>query len=131
MMKDMNYYNSFGYRLSIPFKRMWFKFLLKRGRLIKVDERHRGIGKTYMMIEMAIKHDIPIIAGSQQQMDAIKRNGNPCDVYGFAKGFTKNVLGKEFPNGILIDESVDPELIPELEARFTIRGGFIQNYGKK
>lgn len=129
-MKDMNYYNSFGYRLSIPFKRMWFRFLLSRNKLIKVDDRHRGVGKTYMMIERAIKYDIPIIAGSQQHMDLIKRNGNPCDVYGFAKGYTKGVLSMKFPNGILIDESVDPELIPELQARFKIRGGFIQNYRK-
>lgn len=82
-----------------------------------------------MMIDKAIKYDIPIIVGNQQRINAIKRNGNPCEVFGFAKGFTKGVLGQEFPNGILIDESVDPELIPKLKARFKIRGGFIQNYG--
>jgi hypothetical protein len=98
-------------------------------KLILVDERHRGIGKTYMMIERAIKHDIPIIAGNQPTIDSIKRLANVVEVYGFAPNFTKSVIGKQFPNGVLIDESVKPELIPELQARFKIRGGFIQNYG--
>lgn len=128
-MKDLEYYNSFWYRFTRPIKRAWFKFLFSRDKLIKVDDRHRGIGKTYMMIEKSIKYNIPIIAGSQQQMDLIKRNGNPCEVYGFAKNFTKGVLSQQFPNGVIIDESVDPKLIPELKARFKIRGGFIQNYG--
>jgi hypothetical protein len=128
-MKPIGYYNSFRYRFTKPFKRLWFKALISMNQLVLVDDRHRGIGKTYMMIERAIKHDIPIIAGSQQQMDAIKRMGNVVEVYGFAPNFTKGVLGKEFPNGILIDESVKPELIAELKARFKIRGGFIQNYG--
>jgi hypothetical protein len=127
-MRDMNYYNSFWYRFTLPIKRLWFRFLLSQDKLIKVDERHRGIGKTYMMIEKAIKHDIPIIAGNQRQIDTIKRTANVVEIYGFAKNFTKTVEGMRFPNGILIDESVDPELIPKLKARFEIRGGFIQNY---
>lgn len=128
-MKSMEYYNSFWYRFTKPIKRAWFKFLLINNKLIKVDERHRGIGKSYMMIERAVKHNIPIIAGGQTQIDYIKRMANVVEVYGFAPNFTKGVLGKKFPNGVLVDESVDPELIPELEARFRIRGGFIQNYG--
>jgi hypothetical protein len=128
-MKPIEYYNSFWYRFTKPVKRIWFKFLLSQNQLIKVDDRHRGIGKTYMMIERAMKYDIPIIAGSQQQMNLIKRMGNVVEVYGFAPNFTKGVLGNKFPNGVLIDESVKPELIPELKARFKIRGGFIQNYG--
>jgi hypothetical protein len=128
-MKPLEYYNSFWYRFTKPVKRFWFRFLLSNSKLIKVDDRHRGVGKTYMMIERAIKYDIPIIAGSQQQMDLIKRMANTVDVYGFAPNFTRGVLGKQFPNGVLIDESVKPEMIPELKARFKIRGGFIQNYG--
>lgn len=130
-MKSIEYYNSFWYRFTRPIKRVWFKFLLSRDKLIKVDERHRGIGKTYMMIEKSIKYNIPIIAGNQRTIDVIKRNGNPCVVYGFAKNFTHQVLGKKFPNGIIIDESVDPSLIEELRKKFDIRGGFVQNYKTK
>jgi hypothetical protein len=129
-MKSMEYYNSFGYRFTRPIKRLWFKFLLNQDKLIKVDDRHRGVGKTYMMIERAIKHDIPIIAGSQRHIDLIKRFGNPVDVYGLAPNFTIHVQGKRFPNGVMIDESVKPEMIDWLKGNnIRIRGGFVQNYG--
>jgi hypothetical protein len=128
-MRDMSYYNSFWYRFTLPIKRTWFKFLLSQDKLIKVDERHRGVGKTYMMIEKAIKYDIPILAGTQRHVDLIKRSANVVDVYGFAKNFTIHIKGKTFPNGVLIDESVDPEMLAELRANnIRIRGGFIPNY---
>jgi hypothetical protein len=126
----MNYYNSFWYRFTLPIKRLWFKFLLSQNKLIKVDDRHRGVGKTYMMIEKAIKHDIPILAGSQKHVDLIKRSANVVEVYGLAKNFTIHIRGKQFPNGVLIDESVDPEMIEFVKANnIHIRGGFIRNYG--
>lgn len=131
-MKDLEYYNSFGYRFTKPFKRMWFKFLLHRDKLIKVDDRHRNVGKTYMMIERAIKHNIPIVAGSQMQADNIRRNGNPVEVIRLAKGFTIELKGKrkDLTNGVMIDESVDPEMIDFIKAEgITIRGGFVANYG--
>lgn len=129
-MKELDYYNSFWYRFTKPLKRWWFKFQLDRDKLIKVDDRHRGVGKTYMMIDRAIKEDIAILAGNQDAINLIKRNANSVDVYGFAPNFTRHVDGVRFPNGVMIDESVKPEMIKELEARrIRIRGGFIQNYG--
>lgn len=128
----MEYYNSFWYRFTKPIKRFWFKFLLSRGKLIKVDDRHRGVGKTYMMIEKAIKEDIPIVVGSQNHADIIKRNGNPVEIIRLADGFTIEIKGRrrELTNGVLIDESVDPKMIPLIEGEgIEIRGGFIANYG--
>lgn len=131
-MKDISYYNSFHYRITKPIKRAWFKFLLSRNGLIKVDDRHRGIGKTYMMIEKAIKYDIPILAGNQMQVDEIKRNANVVEVYGFSKNYTISIKGRDFPNGVLIDESVNPEMLPMLISKgIVIRGGFIPNYKAK
>jgi hypothetical protein len=128
-MKSLDYYNSFWYRFTRPIKRLWFKFLLNRDKLIKVDERHRGVGKTYMMIERAIKEDIPIVVGNQQQAYLIKRDGNPVEVLRLAKNFTIDFKGKHFPNGVMIDESVDPTMIPFIEGEnIKIRGGFIRNY---
>jgi len=128
-MENLNYYNSFWYKFTLPIKRKWFKFLLSRNKLIKVDERHRGVGKTYMMIEKAIKHNIPIIAGNQQAINHIKRNANAVEVYGLAENFTVHVRDKKFPNGVLIDESVDPKMISWLiDLNIEIRGGFIPNY---
>lgn len=129
-MKSLDYYNSFWYRFTRPIKRLWFKFLLNRDKLIKVDERHRGVGKTYMMIERAIKEEIPIVVGRQDVAYHIKRNGNSVEVVRLAKNFSIDIEGRRFPNGVMIDESVDPELIPKLESRrIKIRGGFIPNYG--
>lgn len=128
----MEYYNSFWYRFTKPIKRFWFKFLLSRDKLIKVDDRHRGIGKTYMMIEKAIKEDIPVVVGSQQMASVIKRNGNPVEIIRLAKGFTIEIKGKRssLPNGVIIDESVDPSMIKVIEGEgIKIRGGFIANYG--
>jgi hypothetical protein len=128
-MKPIEYYNSFIYRFTKPIKRLWFRFLLSQNVLIKVDDRHRGIGKTYMMIERAIKYDIPIVAGSQQHIDLIKRFGNPVDVYGLSPDFTSHIQKKQFPNGVMIDESLKPEMITWLKNRgINIRGGFIYNY---
>ena len=128
-MKGLDYYCGFWYRFTKPIKRFWFKFLLNRNRLIKVDERHRGIGKTYMMIERAIKEDIPIVVGNQMEANLIKRDGNPVEVLRLAKNFTIDFKGKQFPNGVMIDESVDPDMISFLKERnIKIRGGFIQNY---
>ena len=127
-MKSLDYYNSFWYRFTRPIKRLWFKFLLSRDKLIKVDERHRGIGKTYMLIERAIKYDIPIIAGNQAEIDYIKRYGNPVSVYGLAPNFTIHMQGHKFPNGVLIDDSVLPEMVEwlmENKPEIRIRGGFI------
>lgn len=129
-MKPIKYYNSFWYRFTKPFKRAWFKFLLNRDKLIKVDERHRGIGKTYMMIERAIDKDIPIIVGSQQHANNIKRHGNPVEILRLANNFTIDLVGRKFPNGVMIDETVDPKLIKKVEGMgIKIRGGFIPNYG--
>jgi hypothetical protein len=125
-MKNLDYYNSFWYRFTKPLKRLWFKYLLSKGKLIEVDEKSVGIGKTYMMIELAIKKNIPVIAGSQMAIDNIKRHGNPVEVFGLAPNYTIAVKGKVFPNGVLIDDSVNPEMIQWLkDEEIVIRGGFL------
>lgn len=129
-MKKMEYYNSFRYKVSKPFKRAWFKFLLNRNKMITVGESHRGIGKTYMMIERAMKEDIAIVVGTQQSADNIKRHGNPVDVVRLAPNFTLDLEVSVFPNGVMIDETVDPKMIVVLESKnIEIRGGFIADYG--
>lgn len=82
-----------------------------------------------MMIDRAIRENIPIVVGCQQQMYLIKRDGNPVEVLRLAENFTIDFRGKRFPNGVMIDESVDPKMIPFIEGkRIKIRGGFIANY---
>ncbi len=128
-INSMKYYNSFWYRFTRPIKRVWFMFLLSKDKLIKVDDRHRGIGKTYMMIGRSIKKDIPIIVGNNRIAEHIKRNGNPVDIIVLSNGENAyDLIGKRFPNGIMIDESLDPKMISVIASRgVKIRGGFIYN----
>jgi len=129
-MKSLEYYNSFWYRFTKPIKRWWFKLLLNRDKLIKVDDRHRGIGKTYMMIERAMKEDIPIVVGGQGFANLVKRNGNPVDVLIMTDEKSPDLIGKRLPNGVMIDESLNPKLIAVIKSRrIRVRGGFISNYG--
>lgn len=117
------------------FARLLFKYQLSRGKLIKVDERHRRVGKTTMMVKMSVKKNIPILVGSQNHIYLIKQYNENAEVYGFAKNFTKNVVGRRFPNGVLIDESVDPDMVKLLQKQYPnaikIRGGFLHNYGSE
>lgn len=110
--------------------RQWFKYRLKKGDLIKVDERHRGIGKTTMMVVWARDNDYGIIVGNQIQAYIVKKMCRGIRVYRYAENFTFELRGVK--DSVLIDESVKPSLIESIEKvepRIKIRGGFIQNYG--
>lgn len=112
--------------------RYWFMFLLWMGQMIKVDDRHRGIGKTTMMIKHAQKHEKCIVVGTQIHYDLIKSLGfNEKRIVRLAKGLTLDIVGNHFPNGVVIDESVDPELMIEIEGRHIKHCGFLQNYKGK
>jgi hypothetical protein len=126
MMKPISYYNSFWYRFTKPMKRWYFRLLLKQNKLVTVDSRHRGVGKTYMLIDRAMKLNAPIIVGNQEQLSLIKRSANTVEVCGIAKNYTKEILRYKFPNGVLIDDSVDPEMIPFIRANYKILGGFME-----
>jgi hypothetical protein len=112
------------------FTRWLFKRRLKKGHLIYVDNKHRGIGKTTMLVNLSIKNKIPIIVGSQQDWGNLKYMNHNLDLVRLAKNFTFEVKGREFPNGVLVEESVEPEMIEWLkEHNIKIRGGFVANYG--
>ena len=110
------------------FTRLLFKYQLSKGKLIKVGEKHRGIGKTTMLIKRAIKHDMTILVGSQRHIDYIKSLNPDVKVLGFAPNFTKHVYNGYFPNGVLLDESVDQEIAMYLWRAYPmsieIKGGF-------
>ena len=128
-MGPLDYYNSLGYRILKPIRRAWLKYLLSQDRLVKVSYKYRGVGKTYMMIERSIKLNIPIVVGNQAMADHIKRNGNPVEVIRLAKGYTLEIKGKgrDFPNGVMIDDSVSPKMVNIVaDEGIVIRGGFLE-----
>ena len=109
----------------LKLKRMWFKFLLNKGNLITIDERHRGIGKTTMLIEIAKKHDNAIVVGSQLQYDNIKSREPHINVYRLAEGFTIDLRDQE--GRVMVDESLSPKMVKWLQENpsFEVVGGFI------
>ncbi|PGO60761.1 hypothetical protein [Priestia megaterium] len=106
--------------------RLWFKFLLSRKKLIKVDDRHRGVGKTTMMISTAQKGGHSIVVGKQSAYDLIKEISKDVNVFRLAENYTFELKGKE--GTILIDESLSPKMVSYLEMlpEWEIVGGFIQ-----
>lgn len=110
------------------FTRLWFKYQLSRGKLVKVNDTHRGIGKTTMLIERSLKFNMPILVGNQEQIDIIKYMNPDVEVIGFAPNFTRSVVGRTFSNGVLIDESVADEMVEHLQKAYPnaikIKGGF-------
>jgi hypothetical protein len=111
------------------FTRLRLKYQLSRGQLIEVNSSYKGIGKTTMLIKRSLKKDMPILVGSQKEIDEIKRVNPNIKVYGYAPNFTKHLRGIGFPNGVLIDETVKREMVEHLQKTtpnaIKIQGGFL------
>jgi hypothetical protein len=116
--------------LKIFFIRLWLKFQLNRDKIIKVDERHRGIGKTTMLVKRAEKEGLAIVVGNQPSHSYIRNMSSKVAILRLAPNFTFEIKGNNgnYPNGVLIDDSVDAMMIAELHNNnFVIRGGFINS----
>lgn len=119
------YYNNLRYKLSLPFKRMYLRRALNQGKLVKVNYKYRCVGKTSLLIEKSLKDSIPIVVSSQYQADYLRERGVK-DVVRLANGYTIEITGKTFENGLLIEESVKEELLEVIRKNnIEIRGGFI------
>jgi hypothetical protein len=66
------------------------------------------------LAERSVNENIPILAGSQARIDFYKEISPDIEVYGFAKNYTKSVLSTELPNGVIVDRSIDEEMIQVL-----------------
>lgn len=118
-------------KIKVFFTQLYFKHKLKKGELIKVDERHNVIDKTTMLVDYAVKHDLPIVVGNQSTASVIKNMNQNIKIIRLAEKFTFEIKGKEneYSNGVLVDESVNSKLIRLITVNnLKIRGGFEQNY---
>lgn len=110
------------------FTRLWFQYQLSKGKLIYINASHAKVGKTSLLIDRSIKYDIPILVGNQAEIDNIKDRNEDVKVFGYAPNFTKHIYSGSFPNGVLIDESVDNDLVKHLKKAYPnaikIQGGF-------
>jgi hypothetical protein len=109
-------------------KRKYFRLRVGFGFMTVVDHRHRGIGKTTILLEHAKKNDAPVIVGNYMTKRAIEHlaGANGVKVYVFTPFYLPNLRGLRFPNGVYIDESVTPQSLKLLRKHFKVRvnGGF-------
>lgn len=115
-------------KVIILAKRKYLYTMLWFGVIKRVDHRHRAVGKTTMLIEMASKKDAPIIVGNYAMKRLIEHACGKAGVkvYVFSPFYIINLKGIRFPNGVYIDESVTPKSLRILQKHFDVRilGGF-------
>lgn len=102
------------------------KYLFRGGRLVKVKD-NRVAERQAILINLALENDWVILCGNQTKIDTYKKTDNSVRVAGFAPNFTKHITA--FTNGVLIDETLSPEMIDTLQMSFPeipIQGGFIK-----
>jgi len=96
------------------------KLVISSGKLVIVDETHRGIGKTSILAEYAKKYNLGIITGSAMQREHII---NKFNVNAYSEGQLQSS-----DKGILIDCSVSLAEIARLQGKgIRICGGFHHN----
>ncbi|UGO51086.1 hypothetical protein PQE70_gp233 [Bacillus phage vB_BanS_Nate] len=100
------------------------------GQLIRVTEKERQIGKTTLLIDLALFYDIPILVGNESLVEYTKELAFKKVGWDEAKkivvlvGKAQNIMGRRIPNGVLIDCSVKFEEYKQIKKYKLIRGGF-------
>ncbi|UGO50815.1 hypothetical protein PQE68_gp224 [Bacillus phage vB_BanS_Sophrita] len=102
----------------------------KSGKLIRVTENDRGLGKSTLLIEWALRLGIPIITNNKSMVEWLKDRA--IVIYGHTKGSRLEVLladpeklrGKDLPKGVLVECVVTLKEYLALKKVVLIRGGF-------
>lgn len=102
------------------------KPVIENARLIQVNLDDEGvIERLHSIVKYSIENNIPVLVGNQEKIDLYKQYSLDIETFGFAKNFTKHVADTEFPNGVLVDETVTSEMVEVLRGLpIHIRGGF-------
>jgi hypothetical protein len=87
---------------------------------VKVEPAKVDLPKSNVasLVSFAVSYNIPILVGNQNRINLLKDIEPDVECIGFAKNFTKHVTDTEFENGVLIDKTVDPELVEFLKENF-------------
>lgn len=95
------------------------------GSMIEVNDMNIG-ERIKALTEYALVNDVTILAGAQDVIDAFKNESNDVKVIGFAKNFTKHLHDIDLSNGVLIDESIESEMLEYLALNFDVKilGGY-------
>ena len=132
----MNYvkqlYRKIKYKITYWLIKRKLRKNINSGKVFLVSDKHRGVGKTTMLVELAKELNLPIIVGSTRDADRInweyakvfssscsyKKIAYPCNVQSF-------IGSNYFRNGVLVDETISYEQIKTLWSNcFPIKTGF-------
>lgn len=90
-----------------------FELSLKTRTLITLaSDQMRGIGKTTLVLNKALELDVPVITTSHNYYEFLKTMKAQCNIHYF--GSVNDARGYKFPEGFLIDEGTDDEIIKAL-----------------
>lgn len=112
-------------------KKLMIKNKLKKGQLITVDEVADQQLRDELLVSYAVDNNIPIVVGEQKRWSELRKASTDIVILRLAQGFTFEVKNAVLNNGLLIDESVDMEMVRwlldmQMSDKLVVRGGFIQ-----
>lgn len=98
------------------------------GKLIRVSEKDRALGKTTLLINASLKYDIPIVVGTHASIKHTKEQAKKM----YGENTEVSVLlaregelaGRKLPNGVLVDCQVSLYDYMTIKKWCLIRGGF-------
>lgn len=86
------------------------------------NEKFRCSGKTTLLVETALKEDMPIIVKHDGYVKEIKQINEDVEVY----TLEDVIIGMDFAKGVLVDEGLSLEDLKLLRDRdFSVEGGFV------
>lgn len=98
------------------------------GKLIRVSEEERALGKTTLLINASLKYDIPIVVGTKNLIkytkeQAKKMYGENTEV-SVLLASAEELAGRKLPNGVLVDCQISLFDYMTVKKWCLIRGGF-------
>lgn len=106
-------------------KNMQIKNKWKKGRMVETAILPDSQDRDELLVNYAVANNIPIIISKQSRWDELKYVDINVQLIRLAKNFTIEFRDREFPNGVLIDETVNIEMISWLKTeKIRISGGF-------
>lgn len=101
---------------------------VNHGKLIRVSNKERALGKTTLLINLSLDYNIPIVVGSKHLVkwtkdEAKKMYGENTEV-SVIHASESELAGRKFPNGVLVDCQINLHQYLLIKKWCLIRGGF-------
>lgn len=109
-----------GFLLNMQIKSKW-----KKGKMVQATILPDRQDRDEILVKYAVANNIPVVVGKQSRCDELKYIDINVQLIRLAHNFTIEFRDKEFPNGVLVDETISIEMIGWLKSeKIKISGGF-------